>query len=676
MLQTDQNGQNVLPSPVVDPSLSARSALQEKGREKKSTRGGPSWKKEEREFLDKVGRELSKKGRIRTALPGWGRLHIDRALPFICLYRQPVGQGDLGMGDLLAGEASYLAVSGDKRSNRLASAILMKIVETIGPQFGAFLIVEIWSEPDRVVEEQSEVPTVESPDFQLYYQKNSDLSATIRTLEQSLMTLKFQDRRSRVTLHQARRMPGVHGLPPLALPSKVEGVDCAAIGLQIRPIFRSVGGVEKGEIFPILFRRFRRGLSRSIRKSLFRFIESQTSHQPPHFQALGPRALKKLVWEVDHRLAQVCDNFDYLFQVTPVNSHGAWLAFQKKGFQKDPEFIYRPLPCDTSELKRQLFQIPVEEVDDPALSFLFREKQEELDRVISLMGDRNTPRFLPESIQVFGQVDERLENLALTILERVSPRSKTPRSKPVTAQRLAQHAEEEIRHYRGLNPNFKVSAQIREDMPNGFLVSRGELYIGNKTKLPSHRVEALLQHEVGVHLLTWFNGQTQPFKLLSHGLAGYEELQEGLAVLAEYLVGGLVNSRIRILAARVLAVRALISGATFIDLFQLLHATHGFSRSVAFHVAMRVYRGGGLTKDLVYLRGLDWLLDYLGKGGDLEPLWIGKIGYRHIPFIQELRWRKVLDPAPLTPRFMHELKVRERMEKIRSGMGVIDLINS
>ncbi len=37
------------------------------------------------------------------------------------------------------------------------------------------------------------------------------------------------------------------------------------------------------------------------------------------------------------------------------------------------------------------------------------------------------------------------------------------------------------------------------------------------------------------------------------GLAGYEETQEGLAVLAEFLVGGLSPHRLRQLAVRVVA---------------------------------------------------------------------------------------------------------------------------
>ena len=47
---------------------------------------------------------------------------------------------------------------------------------------------------------------------------------------------------------------------------------------------------------------------------------------------------------------------------------------------------------------------------------------------------------------------------------------------------------------------------------------------------------ALLHHEVGTHLVTHVNGTHQPIKVLGVGLAGYDETQEGLAVLAEYLV--------------------------------------------------------------------------------------------------------------------------------------------
>ncbi len=150
------------------------------------------------------------------------------------------------------------------------------------------------------------------------------------------------------------------------------------------------------------------------------------------------------------------------------------------------------------------------------------------------------------------------------------------------------------------------------------MVSRGNLLVSSESRIPASRVEALIQHEVGTHVLTYHNGRAQPLRQLYTGLAGYDALQEGLAVLAEYLVGGLSRPRLRLLAARVVAAAHMIDGATFVETFRELDRTHGFSQRTAFVVTMRTYRGGGLTKDAVYLRGLRQILDYLGNGGRLR----------------------------------------------------------
>ncbi len=384
---------------------------------------------EEQALVERVGHELSKKGRVRVALPGWGRLQIDRALPFLCLYRKPLNRIDAGMDKIFAGEASFMVASGDKKSKKLVTALLEKIVDTLGTQFGAFLILEIWSHSGEEREEQQQDNPIFPPEFQIYYQTNKKVEATVCTLEQSLRGFKLHKQQSMVETIASRKLPVINGLPMIPTLKMGNGVECQTIGLQVSPIFRNQEEIETCEIFPALFRQFRRGLSHAIRKTLFKYTESRTTQRPPHFQAMGPRALTKMVWEVDRRLSGICDNFDYLFQVTPVNTNAAWLTFQKSGFQKDPEFHYRPLPYDPADLKRQLFQIPVEQVEDPALSFLFREKQDELDRMISLMGDCNSSRFLPGSIQIFGRVDEKLEIVAQELLQGISPRSRGHKSK-------------------------------------------------------------------------------------------------------------------------------------------------------------------------------------------------------------------------------------------------------
>ena len=174
--------------------------------------------------------------------------------------------------------------------------------------------------------------------------------------------------------------------------------------------------------------------------------------------------------------------------------------------------------------------------------------------------------------------------------------------------------------------------------------------------------------------MTYYNGRAQPFQQLYSGLAGYEELQEGLAVLAEYLVDGLSTGRMRQLAARVVAVRCLTDGASFVETFRTLHRKYAFTQRAAYNITMRVYRGGGLTKDAVYLRGLEAILRYVQKGGDVHPLLVGKMAVDHIPTIKELQYRKVLNPAPHVPRYLRNPSAIERLEALRGGnRSVVEL---
>src|SRR5690606_28499662 len=170
--------------------------------------------------------------------------------------------------------------------------------------------------------------------------------------------------------------------------------------------------------------------------------------------------------------------------------------------------------------------------------------------------------------------------------------------------------------------------------------------INNNFKVQRRRAKALIQHEVGTHVVTYYNGKAQPFRLFSTGVPGYEQLQEGLAVLAEYISGGLTNARLRTLAARVVAVNHLVAGYPFVDTFYMLIDKYDFKPESSFSITMRVYRGGGFTKDAVYLKGLLSLLNYIRAGNDIEPLLIGKILLDFLPILAELVHRKVLHRFP------------------------------
>ena len=206
------------------------------------------------------------------------------------------------------------------------------------------------------------------------------------------------------------------------------------------------------------------------------------------------------------------------------------------------------------------------------------------------------------------------------------------------------------------------------------MVSRGKLLIGRSWTVPRSRVDALLQHEVGTHVVTHANGRAQPFRQLCAGLAGYDALQEGLAVTAEYLVGGLNRARLRLLAARVVAVHDMQEGNGFPATFQMLHEDYGVPGRIAFNITLRTYRGGGLTKDAVYLAGLQQVLQYLAEGGPLEDLYVGKIAARHLDVVRELRWRGVLKPPPLEPRYLRQKEALQRLAGLREGRSPVELL--
>jgi uncharacterized protein (TIGR02421 family) len=445
------------------------------------------------------------------------------------------------------------------------------------------------------------------------------------------------------------------------------------LGLAIRP-------EQRGKESPLInlhsLRTIRRGLNIALRHAFFTFAHQRTNAQPTHY-VLGRQSIVKAVLEVDHQLAAIGRSFDLLLQATPVNAESAWREFRRDRFEKPPVFYYRPLALDPLLLKRQLFTIPVERVEDPTLSYLFRQKQDELDRQITLLSDVDTPRFLHESMQIYGGVSDRLLSQAKELLDRVPTRSGEEAVRgQLSAAEFARRAEKELAYYRKQCSNFAATVSIREDMYAGMMVSADQLLIGGRTRIPKRRAEALLQHEVGTHLVTRYNGRQQPFQQLEVGLAGYDGLQEGLAVLAEFLVGGLSRFRTRVLAARVVAARQLVDGATFIDTFRLLDRTFEFSQRTAYTITMRVYRGGGLTKDAVYLRGLVQILKYLRSGGDLEPLYIGKVASAHLPLIAELRARGIIKPPALRPRYLDEPMALERIERLRDGLSVLELLES
>ncbi len=620
-------------------------------------------------LISEVVERLAANRRVRRTLPRRGRLHIDRQLPFLCVYRYPADHADAGTKDFVRSEASYLIVSGGKKLRRDVTALIDRVVSTLAPEFGAFLVIEIWAGPQEVPGVDPRSPHV-PPGFRVLAPPSSTISPTVDTLASNLKKVRVLKQSVEVEIERTTRTVPP-GLAPLLSAERARQLGCTIVGIEVPPVWRDP---KSDQGFPLLQRTLRRRLSQAFQRAIYEFADGQTTHTPAHYHALGRRAVVKAVWDVDAQLAKVSSSFDFLLQVTPVNSDAAWNQFRSSRFQQTPDFHYLPTPMDPALLKRQLYRVPIERVEDPALHHVFQQKQEELDRKITMLRDRNSRSFLYGSLQLYGAVSDDLYGLAAQLLEQTPSRTKDEsKSGQLDAKALAGRAEKEFEYYRAQSSDFAASTEVSSKAA-GIMVSRGKLLINKNLKTAPERVEPLLHHEIGTHLLTYYNGRAQPFRQLYSGLAGYDELQEGLAVLAEYLVGGLSRPRIRQLAARVVASRHLVDGASFVETFRELDHNHDFSQRTAFTITMRVYRGGGLTKDAVYLRGLRTILRYLGKGGDIDPLLVGKFAAEHVPIIKELQFRKVLRPPPLRPRYLDDPQAVQRLQKVRAGMTVVDLV--
>ena len=374
---------------------------------------------------------------------------------------------------------------------------------------------------------------------------------------------------------------------------------------------------------------------------------------------------------VDRALSDIATSFRFLLEVTPTD-----LASQRETFWKTrraPVFSYRPLADDPEVTTARLTDIPVSDVEDPTVAHLLQAKHRELMLLVQMLSCRGSAQFLALSIEAFGAVGPTLLKEAEDILDTVSPSAPDP-GPWLDAKSFVELAQAELDRYRAFAPDVESHVELR-DGSTGVMVSNGDLLVAPTARVSTARVEALLHHEIGTHVLTFVNGSHQQLRTLASGLAGHEETQEGLAVLAEYLGGGLTANRLRQLAARVVAVHQMISGAEFPEVHDDL-VDAGVPTEQAFTITMRVFRSGGLTKDAVYLRGLHELLDHLQAGQPLEPLWLGKMPLDAVPLVEELHQRGVLTDPLLTPRYLDDERARARLAHIHEIDSLAALIGA
>ncbi len=618
---------------------------------------------------DDVGRQLAAALRdgtpARIDLDG-GRVFVDHAVPVLAVHRC-VGSstGDPALDAraacneahrLVTTQPAYVHTSGD--DVEADADVIRAVARTLADAAGRLLVVEVWSPLDADPDDDDLDPFDRQPGFTIYTSSGGPPAATVDALCDALSGVEVAGQGADVA-HVSTPSVAPPGLPPLGLD------EADLVGLAVDAVFHNA---REGEFYPRVLDRLREAVGPALREAA-----AQSAHVPP--TTLGRSRLEPAAEVVDRGLSDVAGQYGFLLQVTPVNADAAWDDFQASACERAPELLYRPLTFDPDAVRRDLFDLPLEAVEDVVVAGLLRECRDETEAHVRMILDIETPQFLPGSLRVYGAPDDGLVALAHEIVAHLDRQPEAPSGEAVVgATAFAAAARAELAHYHALSAEMPQEVEVRDDIPGSLMVSTGRLLVGAHAQIDAARVPALLAHEVGTHVLTYANGCAQPLEQLRHGLAGYQDLQEGLAVLSEWLVGGLTSGRFRTLAARVLGAHALVEGADFVETFRLLRDEAGLSARGSFGVTLRLYRGGGLTKDMVYLRGLRDLLAHLAAGGAYWPLFVGKIALRHLDAVQTLRQRGVLADAPLRPRYASDPGALARLDRAREGLTVLDLL--
>jgi uncharacterized protein (TIGR02421 family) len=418
-----------------------------------------------------------------------------------------------------------------------------------------------------------------------------------------------------------------------------------------------------GDVFPLVLDELREGMKYAIAETSAYFSRKHTRKTRAHRHQMFADTIDPAILDIDRKLHQLAKNIVVLQYVNPTNLAQEMKRFFARKGDYSPEFTYQQLKLDPYQFKEELYRLPTDDIRDAGIQQLYRHTINTFTDKIDLLVSIGTDQFIYNSLRYYGEPKEQDLSNARFLL--YAPEIEGTEKLPIydTDQMIEIFTKAALEH--GIECKVDTSKRlVANAMVDG---ARKTLLIRHGVKVTATELQALIHHELGVHMVTTVNAHEQPLKILSLGLPGNTLAQEGLAILSEYISGSMTLNRLKILALRVVAVEIMIRYGDFRKTFKVLKDDYGMSQEKAFLLTARVHRGGGLTKDHLYLRGLREALQ-LYRAADITNLFIGKTGFASLPLIDELIARGTLHKPKLRPMFLNE--------KNKSGEVLDYLVNS
>ena len=342
----------------------------------------------------------------------------------------------------------------------------------------------------------------------------------------------------------------------------------------------------------------------------------------------------KSLFQIDKYIDNLVKKIELLSYVNPINIEEEKQLFFASKYLTNPKFVYPKRDFDKFKLHREFFTQPIDFIEDERIKKLYEEiiyTYSGLIQCIETIGEGK--KFYYNSLHSFGTPTEQDVENAKFILHFEEEDSSSEIFQPKYSP---EKAEEIFREY---SSQYDFTYNIKQSSTMGAIAmvlnNIQSLVINSNHTFSDNEMAVLNNHEIGVHMVTTMNGLLHPLKIFSHGFPNYEETQEGLAVFSEYMSGNLTVKRLKELAFRVIAVDSLAKGYSFSKTFSLLHNTYDLNREDAFYISTRAHRGGGFTKDYLYLTGLKKIYNYHKEGKDLGLLLTGKVS---LEFVDDIKY--------------------------------------
>ena len=513
-------------------------------------------------------------------------------------------------------------------------SIINTLVKTLEKKFGGCAIYDIHS-----YNYQRDDIHVEYPIFNIGSENidKTKYSKYVNRFIRELGKIKFDNIENRVAENEV-----FFGRGYLAQFVKERFNKTLVLPIEIKKVYCDENN---GDIYPSVVNTISEGIKKSIVSTSLYFTNKETNYKVSNKSQLLSNIDDPVLLSIDKKLYSLLKNFEMLAYVNPKNLEQSKKQFFDSRYRKEPVFTYTPLKIDPYELKKKLYQLPITDMQDVSIQSLYKDIIREYSITIDMLATRGTDAFLYNSLKIYGRPNKVDVMNANYIIQ--SYGKDNEENKNLTRTEIYDMFSEELKQW-----NLGGKITFAKNMAARMMVnsSKKTLIINEKARFNKNDIKLLSQHELGVHMLTTMNAYNQPLNFLSLGTPNNVETQEGLAVLAEFLTGSMHINRLKDLAYRVIAVNMMVKGSGFRDIFDYFVDEHDFDRDQAFNLTARVMRGGGFTKDYLYLRGFIKIYNYYISGKSLQGLLIGKTSIEYYDILSELLNRGYLKK----PKYLNE----------------------